>query len=85
MKTGMHLAPPNISQRVNTCKMHLDFSIKWKGDYVGIVEMRRHYTNYFKGLDHFKEHRMKLVTSNNYDEIVDTLNFIEQRYKEVLA
>ena len=85
MKTGSHLAPPTISQRVNTCKLHLDFSIKWKGDYVGIVEMRRHYTNYFKGLDHFKEYRMKLVTSNNYDEIVDTLNFIENRYKEVLA
>jgi tRNA-dihydrouridine synthase B len=85
MKTGMHLAPPTISQRVATCKMHLDFSIKWKGDYVGIVEMRRHYTNYFKGLDHFKEHRMKLVTTNNYDEIVDTLNFIETRYSEVSA
>jgi tRNA-dihydrouridine synthase B len=85
MKTGMHLAPPTISQRVATCKMHLDFSIKWKGDYVGIVEMRRHYTNYFKGLDHFKEYRMKLVTTNNYDEIVDTLNFIETRYSEVSA
>lgn len=85
MKTGMHLTPPTISQRVITCKMHLDFSIKWKGEYVGIVEMRRHYTNYFKGLDHFKEHRMKLVTSSDYAEIVGVLNFIEERYSEVSA
>ncbi|MBL0095364.1 MAG: tRNA dihydrouridine synthase DusB [Bacteroidetes bacterium] len=80
MDEGTHLSPPTISQRVDTCRSHLDFSIRWKGDYVGIVEMRRHYTNYFKGLDHFKEHRMKLVTSNSYDEILQTLEFIRERY-----
>lgn len=80
LKTGEKLAPPTISQRVDVCKQHLDFSIKWKGDFTGIVEMRRHYANYFKGLDHFKEYRMKLVTTNSYEEILQTLEEVRERY-----
>ena len=80
LKTGEKLAPPTISQRVDVCKQHLDFSIKWKGDFTGIVEMRRHYANYFKGLDHFKEYRMKLVTTNSYEEILQILEEVRERY-----
>jgi tRNA-dihydrouridine synthase len=80
LKTGEKLDPPTISQRVDVCKQHLDFSIKWKGDFTGIVEMRRHYANYFKGLDHFKEYRMKLVTTNSYEEILQTLEEVRERY-----
>ena len=81
LKTGEKLAPPTISQRVDVCRQHLDFSIKWKGDFTGIVEMRRHYANYFKGLDHFKEYRMKLVTNNSYEEILQTLEEVRERYE----
>jgi nifR3 family TIM-barrel protein len=81
LKTGEKLAPPTISQRVDVCRQHLDFSIKWKGDFTGIVEMRRHYANYFKGLDHFKEYRMKLVTTNSYEEILQTLEDVRERYE----
>ena len=80
LKTGEKLAPPTISQRVDVCRKHLDFSIKWKGDFTGIVEMRRHYSNYFKGLDHFKEFRMKLVTTNSYEEVLQTLEEVRERY-----
>jgi nifR3 family TIM-barrel protein len=80
LKTGEKLAPPTISQRVDVCRQHLDFSIKWKGDFTGIVEMRRHYANYFKGLDHFKEFRMKLVTTNSYEEVLQTLEEVRERY-----
>ena len=80
LNTGEKLTPPTISQRVDVCKQHLDFSIKWKGDFTGIVEMRRHYANYFKGLDHFKEFRMKLVTTNSYEEIIQTLEEVRERY-----
>jgi nifR3 family TIM-barrel protein len=81
LKTGEKLSPPTISQRVDVCRQHLDFSIKWKGDFTGIVEMRRHYANYFKGLDHFKEYRMKLVTTNSYEEILHTLEEVRERYE----
>jgi tRNA-dihydrouridine synthase B len=85
MKTGEHLAPPDIHQRVEVCKSHLNKSIEWKGNFVGIVEMRRHYTNYFKGLDHFKDYRMKLVTSNSFEEIHEILDAVRTRYSTVAA
>src|SRR6185295_233476 len=65
MNTGESLAPPTIEDRVNICRIHLNKSIEWKGNIIGIFEMRRHYANYFKGIDHFKEYRMKLVTSDS--------------------
>ena len=83
MATGEHLASATIQDRVDTCLVHLNKSIEWKGEHVGIVEMRRHYSNYFKGLDHFKETRMTLVTSNNLEEIIMTLNNISGRYAEI--
>ena len=59
---------------------NLEFSLKWKGDILGVVETRRHYTNYFKHIANFKEYRMRLVTSNEPQEIFNILNEIEQRF-----
>lgn len=84
MQHGTHLDPPDISERVDVCIAHLDYSIRWKGNFTGIVEMRRHYTNYFKGMDHFKPFRMKLVTSGSYDEIRETLEDIRRQYAIVM-
>lgn len=75
-KTGEHLAPPTIEDRVDACIRHLEMSIEWKGEVLGIAEMKRHYTNYFKGISHFKDHRMKLVTSFQLEEIRSELNWI---------
>ncbi len=80
-KTGLHLAPPTISDRVEVCKTHLLKSVEWKGEKLGIVEMRRHYTNYFRGLDHFKETRMILVTSDSLPQLLDTIAGIAPRYE----
>ena len=77
MKTGEHLAPPTIQERVDVCKKHLMFSIEWKGEKLGIVEMRRHYTSYFKSIPQFKEYRMRLVTSDTLDETLTILMEIE--------
>ena len=63
MNTGNHLAKPMIKDRVDVAMKHLEMSVKWKGETLAIAEMKRHYTNYFKGIAHFKEHRTKLVTS----------------------
>jgi tRNA-dihydrouridine synthase B len=80
LKTGMHLPLPSIEDRVNVCRMHLEKSVEWKGPRVGIFEMRRHYTNYFKGLDHFKDFRMRLVTVDSLDEIQSILNEVLDHY-----
>ena len=72
--SGYKPEPPTISQRVDVCKRHFEFGIKWKGDVLGIVEMRRHYSNYFKGISHFKEYRTRLVSTMNQNEIIAILD-----------
>jgi tRNA-dihydrouridine synthase B len=86
MKTGTHLPPPTLKERVAVTREHLEMSVKWKGIGLGIAEMKRHYGNYFKGLPFFKDYRTKLVTSDNLDEIRATLTAIEEQYSpEMMA
>ena len=82
-KTGEHLPPPSIQDRVDVVRAHLDFSIKWKGERTGIVEMRRHYTNYFRGIHHFKPFRQILVNEMDPAEIEKTLKQIEHEFGHV--
>ncbi len=80
VKTGEHLAPPTVEQRVEVCRKHLHKSYKWKGPKVGIFEMRRHYANYLKGLPNIKEYRSKLVTMMTVEEIDAVLDEIVTRF-----
>jgi nifR3 family TIM-barrel protein len=82
MKTGEMLSPPTVFDRVEAAKQHLEMSVRWKGESLGIAEMKRHYSNYFKGIAHIKEYRMKLVTSFNLSEIMDTLNYIQEHSED---
>lgn len=81
MRTGEHLPAPTVAERVRMCRQHLDFSIRWKGERTGILEMRRHYAPYFKGLDNFKAFRMRLVDTLSYQEIVEILDEVSERYR----
>jgi nifR3 family TIM-barrel protein len=65
------LDAPSFEERIRVCRLHFDKSIDWKGERVGIVEMRRHYANYFKGISHFKEYRQRLVSAVTVVEILD--------------
>jgi tRNA-dihydrouridine synthase len=80
VKTGLMLPPPTVQERVAVCKNHLIKSVEWKGPIVGINEMRRHYTNYLKGMPNIKEFRLKLVTLREAAEIMDVLDDIVGRY-----
>lgn len=82
LNTGEMLATPSVFERVQAAKDHLEMSVNWKGETLGIAEMKRHYTNYFKGISHIKEYRMKLVTSFDYNEIMDTLSYIQAHADE---
>ncbi len=79
-KTGEHLALPGIEERVEAAKQHLEMSVKWKGERLGLVEMKRHYTNYFRGIPHFKDYRLKLVTSMELDEVRQALDEIPEQF-----
>ncbi len=80
IKTGEHLPPPAIEQRIEVIRQHLHRSVEWKGLMPGINEMRRHYTNYLKGLPNIKEHRLKLVTVKSVEEIGNVLTEIVKTY-----
>lgn len=82
MSTGEHLLLPSIKERVAVTKKHLKFSIEWKQGRKGIFEMRRHYTNYFKGIPNFKPFRTKLVELEEEDEIMDLLDSISEKFTD---
>ena len=79
-KTGTHCAPPTMEQRVNAAKRHLEMAIDWKGEKLGVFETRRHYTNYFKGIPNFKEHRMKMVTSDDSNSVFAAFEEVMQKF-----
>ncbi|MGB6035973.1 MAG: tRNA dihydrouridine synthase DusB [Cryomorphaceae bacterium] len=80
IKTGEMLAPPQMSERVEAALAHFEMGLKWKGEKLGVVEMRRHYGNYFRGIQDFKEHRIKLVTEDNPDCVRELLHEVKERY-----
>jgi nifR3 family TIM-barrel protein len=84
LTTGKKLDPPTITERVDMCRAHFIKSIEWKLGRLGIFEMRRHYSNYFKGLDHFKDYRTQLVTSESVEEIHHILDEVKDRYESLL-
>ncbi len=80
INTGEVLAPPTLSERLQACRKHLEGSVTWKGTKLGILEMRRHYASYLKGLSHVKEFRNRLVTTDNLPEIEAILQEVQEHY-----
>ncbi len=80
LKTGEHLDPPTIEERIGVIRLHLHRSVEWKGLVPGINEMRPHYTNYLKGIPNIKEFRLKLVTIKEVEELDSVLDEIVKTY-----
>ena len=81
-KTGEHLPPISMPERVEAARRHLQMSIDWKGEKLGVFETRRHYTNYFKGIPNFKEYRMKMVTSDDSKDVFDTFDEVLEKFAD---
>ncbi len=79
-ETGTHLDPPTIQERVEAARRHLQMAIDWKGDKLGVFETRRHYTNYFKGIPHFKEYRTKMVTSDDAADVFAAFDEVLEKF-----
>ena len=79
-KNGLPYPTPSLTERLTICKRHFELTIENKGEHYGILNMRKHYKNYFRELPNFKETRIKLLTSNSLDEIRDLFKYIEERY-----
>jgi nifR3 family TIM-barrel protein len=80
--TGTHLPSPTISERVEAARRHLEMSIAWKGEVLGVLETRRHYTNYFKGIPNFKEYRTRMVTSNASEDVFAALADVKRDWND---
>ena len=78
--TGETLPAPTMSDRIDAARNHLTWAMEWKGEHLGIVETRRHYTNYFKGIPHFKEYRQRLVTLDHASELMGIFDEIRDAY-----
>ncbi|PRX56874.1 tRNA dihydrouridine synthase DusB [Flagellimonas meridianipacifica] len=79
-ETGTHLEPPTMSERVEAARRHLQMAIDWKGEKLAVFETRRHYTNYFKGIPHFKEYRMKMVTSDDAVDVFAAFDEVQEKF-----
>ena len=85
LATGQLLAPPTTKERMNILRKHLKLSIKWKGARHGVLEMRRHYKNYLKGIPNAKTYREKLVTLKNYEEILEVINDVQKHVESMMC
>ncbi len=81
-KTGEYLAPITLKERVDAARRHLQMSIDWKGEKLGVFETRRHYTNYFKGIPKFKEYRMKMVTSDHSVDVFEAFDEVLEKFSD---
>ena len=82
LKTGNHLKPVDMNERVEAARRHLQMAIDWKGEKLAVFETRRHYTNYFKGISNFKELRMKMVSSDSSEEVFEALEEAKRQFAD---
>ena len=81
-ETGEHKPAVSIKERAAIAKSHLEMSVSWKGERLGVYETRRHYSNYFKGIENFKPFRQKLVTTETSKEVYEVLDSIAEQFAE---
>jgi len=84
-KTGENLAAPTISDRLLAVRQHAEWSAEWKGEKLGLIEMRQHYSNYFRGIPHFKDFRRKFLEVYTLEEMDAVINETQEFYEEYQA
>jgi nifR3 family TIM-barrel protein len=84
LQTGTILPLPSVEERVEVCRTHAHKSVEWKGEILGILEMRRHYANYLKGLSHVKEYRTRLVTVKTLQEVDAILDEVKEKFSGIV-
>jgi nifR3 family TIM-barrel protein len=80
LQTGETLPEPTVNEKTDLALLHLEKSIEYKEGKRAIFEMRRHLSNYFKGLPHFRETRLRLLTTTDPEEIKSVLEEIRQKW-----
>lgn len=81
MKTGEHLPPPTVKERVNVAKKHLEMATEWNGEIIGVLETRKHYSKYFKGIPDFKEYKIKMLTAPTKEEVFVVFKDVLEKFR----
>ena len=81
-KNKTHKKPPTMLERINMAERHLKMSIDWKGEKLGVLETRRHYSNYFKNIPNFKQYRTKMVTTDHSIELFELFGELKNIFKK---
>lgn len=81
-KTGEHLPEPTIFDRLLAVRQHAEWSAEWKGEKLGLIEMRQHYSNYFRGIPHFKDFRRKFLEVYTLEEMDEVIKQTQAFYEE---
>ncbi|MET3537307.1 tRNA dihydrouridine synthase DusB [Chryseobacterium limigenitum] len=84
-KTGEHLPEPTIFDRLLAVRQHAEWSAEWKGEKLGLIEMRQHYSNYFRGIPHFKDFRRKFLEVYTLEEMDEVIKETHSFYEEFQA
>jgi tRNA-dihydrouridine synthase B len=84
-KTGEHLPAPKIEDRLLAVRQHAEWSAEWKGEKLGLIEMRQHYSNYFRGVPHFKDFRKKFLEVFTLEEMDALIHETQAFYSDYLA
>lgn len=82
LKNRCHKNPPTISERISMAERHLKMAIDWKGEILGILETRRHYSNYFKNIPDFKQYRTQMVTTDFSEDLFNLFSELKNIFKE---
>ncbi|MDD4820264.1 MAG: tRNA dihydrouridine synthase DusB [Flavobacteriales bacterium] len=80
LRTKEHLPAPDIAERVSAARTHLARAVAWKGERLGVLETRKHYAAYFKGVENFKDTRIRLCTADTSGEVFDILTEVENNF-----
>ena len=81
-KTGEILPEPTINDRLEAVRQHAEWSAEWKGERLGLIEMRQHYSNYFRGIPHFKDFRRKFLEVFTLEEMDGVIHEADSFYSE---
>ena len=79
-KRGEHMPLPSIIERIKMAEKHLQMAIDWKGEKLGVLETRRHYSNYFRGIPDFKKYRTIMVTTDHSDELFALFSDLKKEF-----
>jgi tRNA-dihydrouridine synthase B len=72
-----------ISERIEICKQHLKLAVELKGERLGVIEFRKHYSGYLRDLKNISKFRLELMQYVEIEPILKKLNNFAESYNEI--